>query len=272
MLKQEQLEQLIQECVAYVDRNEIDVPQLPKGVRNRPYGKYLDHSVLRAYTSAAIVRAFCKEARDYGAAAVSVNPVHIPLVAAELKGSGVKTGASIGFPLGATTTAVKAFETAEAIQNGAEEIDMVMNIGAIRDRNYTFACEDVMAVVDAAKGATVKAIIETCYLTRREKIAACVIAKEAGVDFIKTSTGMGTAGARVSDVILMRRAVKDSIGVKAAGDISTRADVDTMIEAGAKRMGISRLIQIVENDTSLHSAALDNQPPKTDELGNAKGY
>jgi len=264
MTEQERLEKLVSETISYVNQNEIDVPDLPDGVRDKPYGKYCDHSVLRAYTPQSIIRAFCKEARDYGAAAVSVNPTHIPLVAKELKGSGVKTGASVGFPLGATTPAVKAFETAEAIQNGAEEIDMVMNIGAIRDRNYALAYSDVKGVVDAAKGATVKAIIETCYLTREEKIAACAIAKDAGVDFIKTSTGFGTAGAKAADIRLMRRAVKDTVNIKAAAGITTRQDVDALIEAGAKRMGISRLIQIVTDDTSAHSAALDNQPPKFD--------
>ncbi len=261
MSEQERLEKLIREAVAYVDRNEREAPVLPEVTRDRPYGKYCDHSVLRAYTPQSIIRAFCREAREYGAAAVSVNPVHIPLVAAELKGSGVKTGASVGFPLGATTSETKAFETAEAIRNGAEEIDMVMNIGAIREKRYEAAGRDVKGVVKAAAGATVKAIIETCYLTREEKIAASVIAMDAGVDFIKTSTGMGTGGARVEDVVLMRRAVRDTVKIKAAGSIATREDADRMIAAGAQRLGISHLIQIVTGDASAHSASMDNQPP-----------
>ena len=156
MSEQQRLEALIEEAIARVNQDEKDRPQLPPVERTKPYGKYCDHSVLRAYTKSEIISAFCKEAIEYGAAAVSVNPVHIPLVKKELAGSGVHTGASIGFPLGATTSAVKAFETAEAIANGAEEIDMVSNIGMLRDKNYELYLKDIQGVVAAAKGAPSK--------------------------------------------------------------------------------------------------------------------
>lgn len=260
MNEHERLCALIDHAVERVNRDETERPLLPEIPMNKPYGQYCDHSVLRAYTKSEIISAFCREAVAYGAAAVSVNPVHIPLVKRELAGSGVHTGASVGFPLGATTPAVKAFETAEAIQNGAEEIDMVSNIGALRDRNYELYLKDIQGVVAAAKGAPVKVIIETCYLTREEKIAACVLAKEGGATYIKTSTGFGTRGARAADIALMRRAVEDSVMIKAASDITCRADADAMIRAGAVRLGISRLIAIVTDDIDAHCAAMDNRP------------
>ena len=260
MNEQERLSALIESAIRRVNQDEIDRPELPVIPMNKPYGKYCDHSVLRAYTKREIISAFCKEAREYGAAAVSVNPIHIPLVKKELEGSGVHTGASVGFPLGATTPAVKAFETAEAIANGAEEIDMVSNIGALRDKDYALYLKDIQGVVAAAKGAPVKVIIETCYLTREDKIAACVLAKEGGATYIKTSTGFGTRGARAADVILMRRAVEDTVMIKAASDVTCRADADTMIRAGAVRLGISRLIAIVTDNKDAHCAAMDNKP------------
>lgn len=260
MTENERLSALIESAIARVNQDEIDRPELPEIPMHKPYGKYCDHSVLRAYTKSEIISAFCKEAREYGAAAVSVNPIHIPLVKKELEGSGVNTGASVGFPLGATTPAVKAFETAEAIANGAEEIDMVSNIGALRDKNYELYLKDIQGVVAAAKGAPVKVIIETCYLTREEKIAATALAQEGGATYIKTSTGMGTRGARVADVILMRRTVEDKVMIKAASDVTCREDADAMIKAGAQRLGISRLIAIVTDEKDAHCASMDNKP------------
>ncbi len=256
----ERLVSKINAAIDMVNKDEAERPVLPEIPMDKPYGKYCDHSVLRAYTKSEIISAFCREAREYGAAAVSVNPFHIPLVKKELEGSGVHTGASVGFPLGATTPAVKAFETAEAIANGAEEIDMVSNIGALRDKNYELYLKDIQGVVAAAKGAPVKVIIETCYLTREEKIAACVLAQEGGATYIKTSTGFGTRGARAADVILMRRAVRDQVMIKAASDVTCREEADAMIQAGAVRLGISRLIAIVTGDQSAHCAAMDNKP------------
>ncbi len=260
MSENERLSAMIESAIERVNQDEINRPELPVIPMNKPYGKYCDHSVLRAYTKSEIISAFCQEAREYGAAAVSVNPIHIPLVKKELEGSGVHTGASIGFPLGATTPATKAFETAEAIANGAEEIDMVSNIGALRDKNYALYLRDIQGVVAAAKGAPVKVIIETCYLTREEKIAATFLAMEGGASYVKTSTGFGTRGARAADVMLMRRAVEDKVMIKAASDVTCREEADTMIQAGAVRLGVSRLIAICTGDRSAHCAAMDNKP------------
>lgn len=259
------LQSLIAQAIEMVNRDEQARPVLPHVQRTKPYGKYCDHSVLRAYTKAEIIVKYCREARKYEAAAVSVNPIHIPLVRRELEGSGVNTGASIGFPLGATTPEVKAFETTQAIADGAEEIDMVTNIGALRDQNYALYVRDIQGVVAAAKGAPVKAIIETCYLTREEKIAACVLAMEAGATYIKTSTGFGTRGARVDDIILMRRSVQDKVMIKAASDITTRQDADRLIAAGAQRLGISRLIAIVTDEAGAPCAANENTTPPLSE-------
>ncbi len=228
-----------------------------------PLGKYCDHTVLRAYTPSEIVKKFCDEAKEYGAASVCVNPTQVRLVRNELVGTDINVCCVIGFPLGANTPAVKAFEAKEAIENGAKEVDMVINVGALRDRNYELVYEDIRGVVQAAKGkAHVKVIIETCYLTKEEKIAACVISKEAGADYVKTSSGMGTGGATVEDVRLMKLVVGDDMLVKASTGIETKEDVIAMVKAGAVRMGTSRLVQIVTGDNSADCASKYNQPPK----------
>jgi deoxyribose-phosphate aldolase len=207
------------------------------------------------------VKEFCYEAIEYGAYSVAVNPCHIGLVSDILKGSDVCTGAAIGFPLGATTSATKVFEAEEAIKNGADEIDMILNIGALRDRNFEYVYQDIAGIIKISGELICKVIIETCYLTREEKIAACVVAKSAGADFVKTSTGMGSGGATVEDIILMRRAMGDKLRVKASGDIRSLADVKKMVAAGADRVGVSRLIQIVTDDDYADSASVRNQPP-----------
>lgn len=228
-----------------------------------PLGEYCDHTVLRAYTPQAIVKKFCDEAKEYGGASVCVNPIHVKLVSEELKGTDVKTCCVVGFPLGANTPAAKAFETKEAIENGAQEIDMVINVGALRDFDYEKVLNDIKSVVDASRGkALVKVIIETCYLTREQKIAACVLSREAGADFVKTSTGMGTGGTTVQDVRLMKMVVGDALGVKAAAGVETKEDVIAMVTAGATRVGTSRIKQIVSGDSSAFSASKENQPPK----------
>lgn len=226
-------------------------------------GKYCDHTVLRAYTPKVIVKRFCDEAKANGAASICVNPVHVKLVSEELKETDIKTCCVIGFPLGANTPAVKAFEANEAIENGAHEVDMVINVGALRDPDYALVYEDIKGVVNVAKGkAHVKVIIETCYLTKNQKIAACVIAREAGADFVKTSSGMGTGGATVEDVQLMKLVVGDSMSVKASAGIETKEDVITMVKAGAVRVGTSRIVQIASGAPNAFSASKDNQPPK----------
>ena len=202
--------------------------------------KYIDHTLLKPEASAEDIRRVCAEARALGTASVCVNPSYVSLVADELKGSGVKTCCVIGFPLGATTPEVKAFETANAIGNGAQEVDMVLNVGAVKSGDWELAQKDIEAVVNAARGkALVKVILETCLLTDKEKIRACEISKAAGADFVKTSTGFSRGGATVEDVALMRQTVGPEMGVKASGGVRTYADAIAMIEAGANRLGAS---------------------------------
>lgn len=227
------------------------------------YGKYCDHTVLRAYTSRETVKKFCEEAVRFGAASMCVNPVHVAYVHELLRGTGVRTCTVVGFPLGACKTAVKALETKLAVEDGAEEIDMVINIGALKDRDYGLVYRDIKGVVDAAaKMAQVKAIIETCYLNHREIIAASLLAEKAGADYVKTSTGFGTDGARVEDVRLIKATLSTAMKIKASTNINTREDADCMINAGAVRLGTSRTPQIVTGDASVHSVSMDNQPPK----------
>ena len=242
---------------------------------NAAYAKYMDHTVLKPETQRATVARFCDEAIQYGFASVCVNPTHVKFVAERLKGTGVKTCCVIGFPLGANTTFVKAVETVEAVKNGAEEVDMVINIGALKDRDYNLVYEDIKAVVDAAHPkALVKVIIETSALTDEEKVRACELAKQAGADFVKTSTGFGSGGATVEDVRLMKRTVGDSMMVKASTGINNREICDQMIAAGAVRMGTSKGILIVKgeggsgssNPTCINCGACTKQCP----TGNVK--
>ncbi len=226
------------------------------------YAAYCDHTVLRAYTSTNVVKEFCKEAVKYGAASVCVCPIHVALVHETLKGTGVKIATVIGFPLGANKTSVKAFETTEAVADGADEVDMVINIGALREGNTELVYNDIKAVVDAAYGkAAVKVIIETCYLNDKEKAEACRLCIKAGADFVKTSTGMGTGGATVHDVKLLSEIADGRIKVKASGGVDNRATAYAMLSAGAVRLGVSKVPQIVNDDMSINSASKGNQPP-----------
>ena len=213
------------------------------------YGQYMDHTVLKPDTVRSTVKRFCEEARQYHFASVCVNPTHVRLVADELKGSDVKTCCVIGFPLGATTSFVKASETLEAVKNGAQEVDMVINVGALKDKDYDLVYEDIKAVVWAAHpNALVKVIIETCLLTDEEKVIACQLAKKANADFVKTSTGFGSGGATVEDIRLMKKAVGDTMRVKASTGINDRKICDAMLAAGAVRMGTSKGIKIIQGD------------------------
>lgn len=208
--------------------------------------KYIDHTILKPAASVEEVKKLCKEAREYNFASVCVNGCHTKLVSTELAGTEVKTCVVVGFPLGAMTKEAKAFETADAVKNGAQEIDMVINVGALKDKNYALVKEDIEAVVNAAEGkALVKVIIETCLLTEEEKIKACEIAKEAKADFVKTSTGFSTGGATVEDIALMRKTVGEELGVKASGGVRDFKAAVAMIEAGASRIGSSNSIAIV---------------------------
>ena len=197
----------------------------------------IDHTMLKADASSETIRRYCREAKEHGFASVCVNTCHVPLVAKELKGSPVKVCCVVGFPLGAMLSTAKAFETAEAVKLGAEEVDMVINIGAMKDKNYKFVREDIRAVVKAASGKTVKVILETCLLDKEEIIKACELSVEAGADFVKTSTGFSTGGANVEDVALMKHTVGEKARVKASGGIRTPEQAEALIRAGADRIG-----------------------------------
>lgn len=212
---------------------------------------YIDHTLLKPESTESQVVQLCKEAAEFKFASVCVNPTWVETAAAELTGSGVKVCTVIGFPLGASTPETKAFETADAISKGAGEIDMVLNVGALKSGNIDHVKKDIEAVVNAAKGkAIVKVILETCLLTDEEKITASQLSKEAGADFVKTSTGFSTGGATIEDVKLMRQTVGADLGVKASGGVRSLEDVEAMIEAGATRIGASSGVKIMQGLTS----------------------
>jgi len=210
------------------------------------YAKYMDHTVLKPETVRETVARFCDEARRYRFAAVCVNPCWIAFARDRLEGSGVKVATVIGFPLGASTPATKAFEAREAVELGADELDMVINIGALKDRDDELVAQDIAGVVLAAGKAPVKVIIETSALTEEEKERACRIAAQAGATFVKTSTGFGKGGATPEDVALMKRVVGPAVQVKASTGVKTREDADRLIAAGATRLGTSSGPAIVE--------------------------
>ena len=208
--------------------------------------KYIDHTLLKPDATEAQIEKLCAEAVEYGFASVCVNSCYASLATRLLEGSDVAVCCVIGFPLGACTTAAKAFEAADAAKNGAKEIDMVINVGAAKDGRWDAVEADIAAVVAAIEGRTLlKVIIETCLLTDEEKVEACKAAVRAGADFVKTSTGFSKAGATAADVALMRETVGPEIGVKAAGGIRTYRDAVAMIEAGASRIGASAGIAIL---------------------------
>lgn len=207
----------------------------------------IDHTLLKQDATKNQIEKLCEEAKTYTFASVCVNPTWVSLSASLLKESPVKVCTVIGFPLGASTSAVKAFETSDAIENGADEIDMVLNVGALKDQDYNLVQKDIEAVVNAAKGkAIVKVILETCLLTNEEIIKASELSKAAGADFVKTSTGFSTGGATIEAVKLMREAVGPELGVKASGGVRNLADVEAMVEVGATRIGASSGVEIVK--------------------------
>lgn len=211
----------------------------------------IDHTLLKAETTKEQIVQLCAEAREYSFASVCVNPSWVSVAAEELKGSPVKVCTVIGFPLGASTSETKTFETKDAISKGAQEIDMVINIGALKSGDTETVKSDIEAVVEAAKGsAIVKVIIETSLLTDEEKRAACELSKSAGADFVKTSTGFSTGGATVEDVKLMRGTVGPEMGVKASGGVRSLEDLNNMVEAGATRIGASSGVQIMKGLSS----------------------
>jgi deoxyribose-phosphate aldolase len=218
----------------------------PLAIRtSRDIAPLIDHTLLKADATREEVIKLCDEAMKWGFATVCLNSSNIGLAARLLSGSAVKPIAVVGFPLGAGTTSAKAFEAREAVRCGAGEIDMVINIGALKSRDYVLVEEDIRAVVEAARPKPVKVILETGGLTRDEKIIACALSKSAGAAFVKTSTGFGPGGATAEDIALMRAVVGDSVGVKASGGVRTTEDAKKMIEAGANRIGASASIAIV---------------------------
>lgn len=207
--------------------------------------KTIDHTILQADATKDLVIKTIDEAKAYDTASICLEPCWVELAAERLKGSDVKVCTVIGFPLGATTSATKAFEAKEAVANGADEVDMVLNIGALKSGDEEMVLKDMKAVREAVPSAVVKVIIETCLLTEQEKKTACRLAKQARLDFVKTSTGFSTGGATTADVKLMREAVGEEMGVKASGGIRTKETAEAMIEAGATRIGASKTAAIL---------------------------
>lgn len=207
--------------------------------------RYFDHTLLKPFATQGDIQDLCREALDYQFYSVCVNPCHVALVSRTLTGSGVKTCSVVGFPLGCSTSQVKAVEAGRAVEDGADEIDMVLAVGALKQGLHDQVENDIRAVVAAAGQALVKVIIEACYLSDSEKRAACSIAERAGADFVKTSTGFGSGGALVEDIRLMKSVVGDRLQIKASGGISTLEQALAMIEAGADRLGASAGVTII---------------------------
>ena len=213
--------------------------------------KYIDHTLLKADATKEQITKLCNEAKQYDFASVCVNTCYVPLCKELLKESDVKVCCVVGFPLGAMDSDSKAFEAKNAVLNGADEVDMVINVGALKDKNYDYVTKDIEKVVNASKPSIVKVIIETCLLTDEEKVEACKCALNAKAAFVKTSTGFSTNGATVEDVKLMKDTVKDNCKVKAAGGIRSYEDALKMIDAGADRLGCSAGVKIMEQANNL---------------------
>ena len=205
----------------------------------------IDHTLLKAAATSADIKKICAEAREYRFASVCVNSCYAKLVTEELEGTGVKTCCVVGFPLGAMSTRAKAYEAKCAVEDGASEVDMVINVGALKEGNDQFVEDDIRTVVEASRPAIVKVIIETCLLTDEEKVRACELSEKAGAAFVKTSTGFSTGGANTADVALMKKTVGDRLQVKASGGIHTPEEAKALIEAGADRIGASNGIALL---------------------------
>ena len=226
-------------------------------VYSKEIARAIDHTLLKADATRPQIEQLCAEAREHGFATVCVNPTWVPLCAERLRGSEARVCTVVGFPLGATLPEVKAFEAARAVAEGACEVDMVLNVGALKSGDYRLCERDVEGVVEASHGggALVKVIIEAALLTDDEKVKACVVSKAAGADFVKTSTGFGPGGATAADVALMRRVVGPDMGVKAAGGVKDLRSAQAMLEAGADRIGASVGVKIVQESRGAAVAA-----------------
>ena len=212
--------------------------------------KYIDHTLLKPEATKAMIQKLCEEAKEHDFMSVCINPYWVSYCKKQLEGSDVLVCTVIGFPLGANTIETKVYETETAVSHGADEIDMVINIGAVKDGNYDYLVKEISAVVEAAMGRTVKVIIETCLLTDDEKILACKAALEAKASFVKTSTGFSTGGATVEDVKLMKSVVGNNAKVKASGGVRSSEDLEKMLAAGAERIGTSSGVQLVSGKTA----------------------
>ena len=212
--------------------------------------KLIDHTLLKAFATDADIKKICDEAKEYNFKSVCVNPANIAFAKKALEGSDVLVCTVIGFPLGANTIEVKVFETQDAILKGADEIDMVINVGKAKQHDYDYIEKEISEVVKVSGGRTVKVIIETCYLTDEEKKEVCIRATNAKATFVKTSTGFGTGGATVEDVILMKNSISDDMFVKASGGVRNYEDLKMMVEAGASRIGASSGVAIMNNNES----------------------
>jgi deoxyribose-phosphate aldolase len=251
MLSEHEMDALIAQA-----RGKLSLPPAPAAVvlyvppdsSGGRLARLIDHTILKAEATPEQVTKLCEEAKRLGFASVCINPSYVALAARLLKGSRVKVCTVCGFPLGSTTPDVKSYEAKAAIAGGAHEVDMVINVGALKAGDYATVKDDIAAVVWVCRAgkATSKVIIETCYLTNEEKVTACLLAQEAGADFVKTSTGFGPAGATIDDVALMRRTVGPVMGLKAAGGIRDLATAQAMVKAGATRIGASASVKIME--------------------------
>ena len=209
------------------------------------YNKLIDYTVLKQNATLADIEKLCKEAIEFDFMSVCINPAYVSMCAELLKNSDVKVCTVIGFPLGANSTLVKVFETKDAVKNGADEIDMVINVTMLKDKQYNYVFNEIKAIKEACEGKLLKVILETCLLTDEEIVKACELSKEAGADFVKTSTGFSTAGATTHHVALMRKTVGPDMGVKASGGVRTHEDLLAMVEAGANRIGTSAGCKII---------------------------
>lgn len=232
-------------------------------MKPRDLAKLIDHTLLSATANVYDIKKLCQEALKYKFAAVCVNPIFVPMCAKLLKGSSVKVATVVAFPLGANTTEAKSFQTRQVVKEGAQEIDMVLNLGAFKSKAYDLVRSDIKAVVEAARvsslgaGALVKVILETGYLTNAEIVQACQLAVEGGADFVKTSTGFGPKGATIEHVALMRKTVGREIGVKASGGIRTFQEANAMLDAGANRIGTTAGVFLVTGK-SVEEESIEN--------------
>ena len=263
-LNSEQINEIIKEVTLEV-MSQRDVEMHPGPYTentSKPLASYIDHTLLKPDATIEDVRKVCDEAKEHEFYSVCVNPSYIKFVAAQLAGTDVKPCCVVAFPFGTQPTVTKASETRTAVSHGAKEIDMVINVGAIKSKDWQLVKRDVDAVVQAAKGkAIVKVILETCLLTNEEKVKACTICKLAGADYVKTSTGFSGGGATVEDVALMRATVGPNIGVKASGGIRTYEDAVAMINAGASRLGASAGVKIIAGPTKDKKAESESAIP-----------